>query len=146
MIKKDDIDELDLKIINLLMKNSRISFRDISRELGVGLATVSRHVKNLEEEGIIKQYTTILDYAKLGKKCIMCCFIQTNSGSNIENLAKQISKFEDVQNICYIAGDFELSIIANCRDQEEAMRFVSKLSKIPEINRVIPHTVFKQFK
>jgi dihydrofolate reductase len=44
----------------------------------------------------------------------MCCFIQTNSGSNIENLAQQISKYEDVQNICYIAGDFELSIIANC--------------------------------
>jgi DNA-binding Lrp family transcriptional regulator len=146
LTKKDIIDDLDLKIIELLLKNSRISFRDISKVLNVGLATVSRHVKNLEEEGIIKQYTTILDYAKLGKKCVMCCFIQTNSGSNIEHLAREISKFEGVQNICYIAGDFELSIIANCRDQEEAMKFVSKLSKIPEINRVIPHTVFKQFK
>jgi DNA-binding Lrp family transcriptional regulator len=146
MNNNDIIDETDRQIIELLVKNSRMSFRDIAKEVGVGLATISRHIKKLEEEEIIKQYTTILDYAKLGKKCVLCCFIQTKSGSNIERLAQQISKFKDVQNICYIAGDFELSIIANCRDQDEAMMFVSKLSKIPEINRVIPHTVFKQYK
>jgi len=144
--KNYTIDEIDRRIIEILVKNSRISYRNLSKELKIGIATVSRRIKKLEEEGIIKQYTTVLDYAKLGKNCVMCCFIQTKCVSNIENLAHQISKFEEVQNICYIAGDFELSIIANCRDQEEAMNFVSTLSKMPEINRIIPHTVFKQFK
>ena len=146
MKKKDFVDKVDLKIIELLVQNSRISFRDISKELKIGLATVSRRVKSLEERRIIKQYTTVLDYNKLGKKCLLCCFIQINSGSDIETLAQQISKFDDVQNICYIAGDFELSIIGNCKDQEEAMKFVSKLSKLPQVNRIVPHTIFKQYK
>jgi len=144
--KHDIVDEIDLKIIELLVNNSRLSYRDISKKLNIGLATVSRRIKNLEENRIIKKYTTVLDYSKLGKKCLLCCFIQIKSGSNVEKLAQQISMYEDVQNICYIAGDFELSIIANCSDQEEAMNFVSQISKIPEVNRVIPHTVFKQYK
>jgi DNA-binding Lrp family transcriptional regulator len=146
-LKKNDIvDEIDLKIIELLVKDSRITYRDISKEINIGLATVSRRIKNLEENKIITKYTTILDYSKLGKKCLMCCFIQIKSGSNIEKLAQQISKYEDVQNICYIAGDFELSIIANCKDQEEAIQFISQLSKISEVNRIVPHTIFKKYK
>ncbi len=145
-MKKSSADEIDLKIIELLIKNSRISFREISKALKVGIATVSRRIKNLEENGIIKQYTTIVDHAKLGKKCLLCCFIRVKSGSNIEILSQQISQFDEVQNICYIAGDFELSIIGNCTDQEKAMKFIAELSKLPDIDRIVPHTVFKQFK
>ena len=145
-MRKSSVDEIDLKIIELLVKNSRTSFREISKALKIGLATISRRVKNLEEKSIIKQYTTIVDHSKLGKKCLLCCFVRVKSGSNIEILAQQISQFEEVQNICYIAGDFELSIIGNCTDQEKAMKFIAGLSKLPEIDRIVPHTVFKQFK
>ncbi|MHA1380302.1 MAG: Lrp/AsnC family transcriptional regulator [Candidatus Helarchaeota archaeon] len=141
-----NLDTIDKRIIELLIKNSRISIRTISKKLKVGVSTASRRIKNLEKKGVIKQYTTILDYSKLGKLFLLCCFIQIKSGADIEKLAKNLTLLIEIQNICYIAGDFELSIIANCEDQEAATKFISKLSRIPEINRVVPHTIFKQFK
>jgi len=141
-----NLDKIDRNILELLKKNSRLSIRSISKKIKVGVSTISRRIKKLEKMGVIKQYTTILDYSKLGKNYLLCCFIQTKSGSDIEKLAKNLVLLEEVQNICYIAGDFELSIIANCEDQEAATKFISKLSSSSEINRVVPHTIFKQYK
>jgi len=53
---------------------------------------------------------------------------------------------KEIQNVCYIAGDFELSIIAKCQDDERAMKFIAELSKQPEVARIVPHIIFKQYK
>ena len=60
------VDELDLRIISLLQKNARLSFREIARELDVAVGTVYNRIKKLEEEGVIRGYAPVLDYEKLG--------------------------------------------------------------------------------
>ncbi|MFX1402236.1 MAG: Lrp/AsnC family transcriptional regulator, partial [Promethearchaeota archaeon] len=55
------MDVIDLKILEELKENSRVSFNDISQRVGKTEATVRRRVKKLEEDGIIKKYT--IEYA-----------------------------------------------------------------------------------
>lgn len=55
------VDEIDLKIISLLQEDSRSSFNQIAANLGIVVGTVHNHEKNLEDEGILKGYTIILD-------------------------------------------------------------------------------------
>ena len=58
--------EVELKLVCELMKNSRRSDRELAKVLGVSQPTVSRTMKKLEKEGVIKEYTMIPDFAKLG--------------------------------------------------------------------------------
>ncbi len=63
---KDDLDDLDVKILRLLQSNSRIPFSDISRRLGVPEATIRYRVKKLLEKGVIRGFYTLIDPNKVG--------------------------------------------------------------------------------
>ena len=58
--------DIELKLIAELMKNSRRSDRNLAKAIGVSQPTVSRMVKKLEKEGVIREYTMIPDFSKLG--------------------------------------------------------------------------------
>jgi len=64
--KSTGIKPVELRLIAELMKNSRRSDRELARTLGVSQPTVSRIIKRLEKEGIIREYTMIPDFGKLG--------------------------------------------------------------------------------
>jgi DNA-binding Lrp family transcriptional regulator len=57
---------VELELIAELMKNSRRSDRELAKELGVSQPTVSRLISRLQKEGVIKEYTMIPDFSKLG--------------------------------------------------------------------------------
>jgi DNA-binding Lrp family transcriptional regulator len=58
--------DVELRVIAELMKNSRRSDRELAKVLGISQPTVSRVIDRLESKGIIKEYTMIPDFAKLG--------------------------------------------------------------------------------
>ena len=57
-----ELDETDKKILNVLVNNSRLSFRQIAKKVNVSVATVMHHIHKLEKENVIERYTTKLDY------------------------------------------------------------------------------------
>ena len=70
--------ELELKLISELMKNSRRSDRELAKAIGVSQPTVSRLIKKLENQGIIKEYTMIPDFSKLGFNMLSLIMLKTN--------------------------------------------------------------------
>jgi DNA-binding Lrp family transcriptional regulator len=67
--------KVELKLISELMKNSRRSDRELAKAVGVSQPTVSRTISRLEKEGVIKEYTMIPDFKKLGYEIIAFTFI-----------------------------------------------------------------------
>ncbi|UCE75058.1 MAG: winged helix-turn-helix transcriptional regulator, partial [Methanomassiliicoccales archaeon] len=61
-----EFDETDRRILRMLNKDARMSFRRISRELKVSLTTVTSRVKKMELNGIISGYIPLVDPEKLG--------------------------------------------------------------------------------
>jgi DNA-binding Lrp family transcriptional regulator len=66
--------EVELKLISELMKNSRKSDRELAKAIGVSQPTVTRTRGRLEKEGVIKEYTMIPDFRKLGFKIMAITF------------------------------------------------------------------------
>ncbi|MGD0160083.1 MAG: winged helix-turn-helix transcriptional regulator [Candidatus Bathyarchaeia archaeon] len=58
--------DVELRLISELMKNSRRSDRELAKSIGVSQPTISRLIKKLENQGVIKEYTMIPDFSKLG--------------------------------------------------------------------------------
>ena len=63
---KFKLDDVDHKILDLLIDNSRIPFTDIAKKLLISAGTVHVRVKKMEEFGIIQGSSLALDYKKLG--------------------------------------------------------------------------------
>jgi DNA-binding Lrp family transcriptional regulator len=82
--------DVELRLIAELMKNSRRSDRELAKALGISQPTVSRLIKKLENEGIIREYTMIPDFAKLGYTIMGATLLDVQ-----EPLIKE--KFEEVR-------------------------------------------------
>ncbi len=90
------IREIELKVLSELMKNSRVSDRELAKRLGVSQPTVSRIRNKFEKEGYIKEYTYIPDFVKLGYSLMALTFIKRAEGGSREEeglLFKEANKY-----------------------------------------------------
>jgi DNA-binding Lrp family transcriptional regulator len=61
------MDQKDEQIIDILKENSKLSSQQISKRTSIPITTVHNRIKKLEKEGVIKNYTVVLDNKKIGK-------------------------------------------------------------------------------
>lgn len=124
MQKKDEI------ILSMLRENSKLSSREMSERIGIPITTIHNRIKKMEEEGIIKGYTTIVNNKKLGKT--IQAFIQitvtytTLSGKHVsqEDLAKKIYQMPEVEECFIMTGGTDILIKVSVRDVEDLNNFV----------------------
>ena len=85
--------EIELKVLSELMKNAKLSDRDLARKIGSSQPTVTRTRKKLEKEGYIKEYTIIPDFEKLGFELMAVTFIKLRKTLALEEIetAKKMS-------------------------------------------------------
>ena len=69
----DNLDELDQKIIQLLIENARISYSDIGEETGISRVAVKARIQAMEKKDIIEEYTTIINPQKISG-AVSCYF------------------------------------------------------------------------
>ncbi len=101
MSKKLDL--LDLKIIEELKNNSRVSFSDISQKIDKTEATVRRRVKKLLEEGVITRFT--IDYNIDSKQNISATIKAVPDFKDIKRILKDLISIEEIKNIWRLSGD-----------------------------------------
>ena len=102
------MDAIDIKILEELKDNSRISFNDISKVVGKTEATVRRRVKSLEDEGIIKKYT--IEYNINSKPKTRATLKIEPDFKEIKNILKELSIIEEITDIWRLSGDCGLFI------------------------------------
>ncbi|HVP41175.1 MAG TPA: winged helix-turn-helix transcriptional regulator [Candidatus Krumholzibacteriaceae bacterium] len=93
--------ETELKLLAELMRNSRRSDRELAKAIGVSQPTVTRMIRRLEKEGVIKEYTMIPDFSRLGYRILALIFAKLKKTLSpeetekarqiiIENLSKSV--------------------------------------------------------
>lgn len=139
------MDELDLKILHLLSRDSRLSYREVAKELGISHANVASRIKRLEEDKIIRGYTTILDpeYTDLYPLCIR---ISAKTGADLSMVGREIANLEQVYVVLRVSGDCDLLVLGMCKNRQEALHLISKISGIQGIEKVESHVVLETIK
>ena len=102
------MDVIDLKILEELKENSRISFNDISQRVGKTEATVRRRVKKLEEDGTIKRYT--IEYTINSKPKTRATVKIEPDFKEIKTIMKELIEIEEITDIWRLSGDCGLFI------------------------------------
>jgi len=97
------MDIVDLKILELLKENSRMSFNDISQNVGKTEATIRRRVKKLTEDGIIKKFT--IDYNIDNKPRTSATVKVEPDFKDIKRILKELLEIEEITDIWRLSGD-----------------------------------------
>ncbi|MCK9150506.1 Lrp/AsnC family transcriptional regulator [Methanobacterium alcaliphilum] len=126
------MDEIDSDIIRSLVRNSRMTLSQMSKEINVPDATISNRLKKLENN-VIKQYTLILDPSKMGLIVTAIIIIQTESEKH-ENVEIELSKLEEVSEVYSISGEYDILIKVWAKSIEELNKIVN--SKIRSVDGV----------
>ena len=71
------LDTIDVKILEVLQENARVSISELSKQVNLSLSAVSERLKKLESSSIIEQYTTVLNSAAMEKDLSVIMMIST---------------------------------------------------------------------
>lgn len=131
---QDSLDDADIALLRALNQDARKSFRDLAKELGLALSTVSARVKRLEKQGYILGYVPVLDPQKLGLDLVVIVGVTITSGRLLE-AQKRIARLASVYGVYDVTGDWDSMILARFRDREELNDFIKQLLMLPYVER-----------
>ena len=134
------LDEKDMRILEVLQGNAKLTTHKISKKLAMPITTVHNRIKKLGKIGIIKRYTVELDYKKLDRGLLAYIGVTVNytssSGRKLhqEDIAKKIKKLRGVEEVDIMAGGNDILIKIRLKDIDELNDFV--IRKLREIDGV----------
>ena len=140
-----NLNETDVRILKGLLEDARFSSRQIAKNVGVSVGTVLSRTKKMEDDGIIKGYSALLDHEKLGYELTVVTEITVSKGRLTET-ESEIAKISNVCGVYDVTGLTDAIIIAKFRSREELGRFTKTLLALPYIERTNTHVVLKTVK
>lgn len=119
----DGLDELDQKIVRLLIENARISYSDLGEKIGLSRVAVKARIQALEQRGIIEEYTTVINPQKISG-AVSCYFeIETTPGS-LSEVIDILNGDDTVTQIYRVTGRDKLHVHAVAASGEEMETFL----------------------
>jgi len=133
------LDEKDLAILRLLQQNAKITVREIATQVHLSPTPVHERIKRMEDSGIIKQYVTLVDHAKVKKGLMVICYVSLKE-HNKKSGAKFIKTIHELHEVieCYnISGEFDFMLKVVAENMDAYYNFhVNKLSQIENMGHL----------
>ena len=143
----DENFDLDIEILKKLSVDGRISLRRLARDLGNrSPVTIKKHVKEMEEKGIIKDYGIHIDYEELGYKIIALIEITVSKGKMLE-VEKIIAQNPNVFAVYDITGTYDALILARFKKRAKLSEMIKNvIHASPYVERSNTHIVLNVIK
>ena len=136
------MDEIDKKILNILQENYRISYKELSSQVGLAASTVHNRVQHMLNSGVIKHFDTLIDPFKVGYETIAILGLSV-SPEKLNEVAKKLATYEQVQIVGTTTGDHDVIAQVIEKDDKALWRFINK--KIKTIEGVKPQMDVSSF-
>jgi len=113
------IDDINKKILHLLQKDARITYKEIANELKRSETTIRDRIKAMERIGIIQGYTALIDKTALGLNFFAIILANPVSSSDLDNVTEKIKKLKNVMRVYQISGKQRIAIFMVTQSYKE---------------------------
>jgi len=111
-------ENLDARLVNALLGNGRASLRSLGEELDVSVTTVSNHLRDLEEEGVVRGYTPTVDYDALGYDVTAVIQLKVE-GDALPEITDRLRDEKRMLSVYEVTGDYDVIAVGKFRDTDE---------------------------
>ena len=145
IIKKEEstshsqLDQKDLAILKLLQHNARITVKEISDKVNLSTTPVFERIRWMEKSGVIKQYATLVDPAKLNKSLMVIVYVSLKQHNKTagSRFVKAINEMIEILECYSISGEFDFMLKVAVEDMNAYYDFhVNRLSELENIGNV----------
>ncbi len=142
----DGLDDLDKKIVELLIKNARMSYSEIGQKTGISRVAVKMRVQALEKRGIIEEYTAVINPQKLGG-AVSCYFEIETLPKALNEVAEKLRMNDTVTQIYRVSGKSKLHVHAVASSNEEMEEFISQvIDRLDGVKECSSNVIFSRIK
>lgn len=138
------------RILELLRENARLTPGEIADRIGLTEAVVAARIAQLEKEGVILGYQTVLDHEKIGPRGVLAYIevkVTPESGGGFDRFAKRVSQYDQVRGCYLMSGGFDIGVVVEGKDLYDVARFVAeKLSTIDVVLSTATHFQLRAYK
>ena len=138
------------KILKLLENNARMSNETISAITGLTEQETRENIENMENEGIIRGYKTIVDWDKIEDSAVSAIIelkVIPKAGLGFEEIASRIAQYPNVESVFLMSGACDLCVIVKCKSFHEVSSFVAKeLAVIEGVTSTATQFIMRRYK
>ena len=142
----EEIDNKDLRILEILQKNSDITFTELGKILDISPSTAYIRVKKLRKTGYIKKTIALIDYDKLGFRIKALIFIKTDP-KKMEDVVESLKRFDKIVSIYDVTGEptvVAFVIVKNHIDLAKILDDVGKIDGVISTSTMVIMRTFKE--
>ena len=134
----------DIKILDILKRDCKLSTREISEKTGIPITTIHNRIKKLEKDGVIKYYKAVIDNKKIGRDVLAFIQLSTNY-RNQEEVAKKISNMPEVEECYILTGTTDVLIKVATTDVDQVNNLIiNGIRNIKGVQKTLTSIVLKE--
>ena len=122
-MKKFQLSDEELKILQLLSQDSRMSYKQVAKKTGVAISTVHNIVERLKEQGVLKNFTINIDSEKLGYDITVLIGVVVENGL-LPEVEQRLVAHPNVCQVFTVTGNFDISFVARFKNTRELNNFI----------------------
>ncbi|MDX1748069.1 MAG: HTH-type transcriptional regulator Lrp [Halobacteriales archaeon] len=126
-------EHLDARLVNALLRDGRASLRSLAEELDVSVTTVSNHLADLEEEGVITGYVPEVNYEALGYDVTAVIQLKVE-GTALPEVTDRLAGHKQMVSVYEVTGDYDVVAVGKFTDTDGMNDQIKALLTDPEIN------------
>lgn len=138
------------KILTYIEKNSRVELSELAIMLGTDEVTIANEVADMEKDGIICGYHTLINWEKTSTEKVSALIevkVTPQRGQGFDRIAERIYNYPEVTSVYLISGGFDLLVTLDEKSLREVSQFVSdKLSTVDSVLSTSTHFILKKYK
>lgn len=140
------MDEMNFKILQCLKANARIKASAISKEIHLSVSAVLERIRKMELNGIIKNYTIVVDESKLGNDTSALMEVSLDHSKFYESFTDEIKKNKNIVFCYYLTGDFDFMLKIVCNSSEHLEQIHRTIKSLEGVSRTKTYFILKDVK
>lgn len=130
----DRIDNLDRRILQIIMRNARISSKDVAAECGVSRAAIHQRIQRMVDTGVITGSGYTVDPRVLGYATCTYIGIRLERGSMYRTVVPELEKIPEIVECHFTTGSYTMLVKLYAHDNRQLMNLLNnKIQHIPGV-------------